>query len=72
MQNQEDTLRNALHMAKTPAGQQLIQKLQQSGGDDLRNAVQKAASGDYAQAKQLLTALAENPDIQQLIDQLRR
>lgn len=72
MQNQEDTLRNALHMAQTPAGQQLIQKLQQSGGDDLRNAVQKAASGDYAQAKQILTALAENPDIQQLIDQLRR
>ena len=72
MQNQDETLQNALQMAQTPAGQRLIRMLQQSGGDELRSAVQKAASGDYSQAKQLLSALAENPDIQKLMDQLRR
>lgn len=72
MQNQNETMQNALRIAQTAAGQQLIRTLQQSGGEELRAAAQKAASGDYSQVKDLLTALAENPDIQKLIDQLRR
>lgn len=72
MQNNDGALQDALRLAKSPAGQQLIRMLQQNGGDALQTAVEKAAAGDYAQAKQMLSALLESPDIQNLLEQMGR
>lgn len=59
-----------LRLAQSPAGQQLIALLQRSGGNTLQNAVAKASSGDYAQAKQAISSLLENPEVQALLKQL--
>lgn len=72
MQSNDQALQNALRLAQSPAGQQLIRMLQKNGGSDLQAAVEKAAAGDYAQAKQVLSTLLESADIQKMLEQLGR
>lgn len=59
-----------MRLAQSPAGQQLIALLQRSGGQELQNAVEKAAQGDYGQAKQALSSLLSNPQAQALLKKL--
>lgn len=59
-----------IRLAQSPAGQQLITLLQQSGGSNLQDAVSKASSGDYAQAKNMLSSLLNSPDAKALLKQL--
>lgn len=59
-----------LRLAKSPAGQQLISLLQRTGGKELQSAVAKASSGDYEQARQTLSTLLENPEVQSLLKQM--
>ena len=68
----QDPFQEAKKIASSPAGQELIRLLQQTGGEELNQAVAKAASGDYTQAKEKLTALLNNPDAQKLLQQLGR
>lgn len=70
--NNQNPMQEAMKIAGTPAGQQLIQLLQQNGGEELRQAMAKAAAGDYAQAKQALTSLLDTPEAKKLLDQLGR
>lgn len=77
MQNQNNdpkdkSIQEAMRLAKSPAGQQLLQMLQQNGGDELRQAIAKASAGDYAQAKQTITALLDTPEAKKLLEQLGR
>ena len=44
--------------------------LQRSGGEDLQNAVAKASSGDYREAKRTLSALLSTPEAQALLKQM--
>lgn len=62
-------MEQALAFAKSSAGQQLINILQQSSGDDLDRAARLAASGNTAQAKDTLSSLLKDPDIQKLLKQ---
>ena len=64
------SMQELLEMAQSPAGQQLIKMLQQNGGTQLRQAVAKAAAGDYEQAKQTLSSLMENPEAKKLLEQM--
>ena len=57
-------------LAQSPAGQQLITLLKRTGGNELQNAVAKASSGDYEQAKQTLSSLLASPEAQALLKQL--
>ena len=57
-------------LAQSPAGQQLIQFVQQQGGNEVEAAVQKAASGDYREAKEMLGRFLEQPEFKKLITQL--
>lgn len=57
-------------LAQTPAGRQLIAMLQKSGGARLNEAIAKAASGDYAQAKETLSDLLSSPEAQVLLKEL--
>lgn len=68
----EYSTQELLKLAKSPTGQQLLNTLQQKGGDELRLAMSKAAEGDYTQAKQAISALMENPEVKKLLDQLGR
>lgn len=73
MQNFNDpSMETIMQLAKSPAGQQLISLLQQTGGEELRQAMAKASAGDYTQAKQAITALMNNPEAKKLLEQLGR
>ena len=57
-------------LASSPAGQQLLALLQQSGGSQLQQAMGRAAAGDLAGAKELLSPLLSDPRILALLGQL--
>ena len=70
MQNRDNSFQEAMRMAQSPAGQQLIQMLQQNGSNELQQAMEKAAAGDYTQAKEILSALMHDPEAIKLLQQL--
>ena len=70
MQNKDKSFWEIMAMAQSPAGQQLIRLLQQTGGNEVQQAMVKAAAGDYTQAKQLLSALMQDPQASKLLKQL--
>ncbi len=72
MGEQEKAMQEALRLAKSPAGQQLLAILQQSGGAQLQQAMTQAAAGDYEAAKQALSGLMNRPEARQLLEQLGR
>ena len=77
MQNRGDktdpqAIQEAMRLAGTPAGQQLLNLLQKNGGDELQQAMAKAAAGDYKQAKKALSALLDDPEVKKLMQQLGR
>ena len=53
--------------ASSPAGKQLIALMQHKGGMELSNAQSYAASGNMEKAKESLSALLSDPQIQALI-----
>lgn len=72
MDEQEKAMQEALRLAKSPAGQQLLAMLQKSGGPQLQRAIDKAAAGDFEQAKQTISSLMETPEAKKLLEQLGR
>lgn len=65
-------IQEALRLANTPAGQQLLALLQKNGGDGLNRAMDQAAAGNYEEAKQVLSVLMEDPQARKLLEQLGR
>lgn len=57
-------------IAASPEGRRFLTRLQQSGGDDLRQALASAAKGDTLQAQQLIATLMQDPQLQQLLQQM--
>lgn len=73
MQNHAESpmdMTELLRIVQSPAGQQLISALQQSGGKELQSAMAKAAAGDYSQAQKTISAFLSTPEAQQLLKQL--
>lgn len=71
MENQSDfNLQKAMAMAGTPAGRQLLALLQKNGGQELQQAMNRAAAGDYEAAKQALSGLLASPEAQALLKKL--
>lgn len=70
MQNNQDMIREAMRLAQTPEGQQLLQMLRSGNPNQLQAAMNSAASGDYAAAKITLSALLNNPEAQKLLNQM--
>lgn len=64
------SMQDAVRLAGTPAGQQLIKLLQQQGNVDFQAAMSSAAQGNYDQAKQALSSLMNSPEIMALLQQL--
>lgn len=65
------SMQEAMHLAQSDAGQQLLQLLRSNHGDAARSALEKAQSGDIAQAKQALQAFLADPQAQELLRRLK-
>lgn len=69
--NSEDfSMQEAMRLAKSPAGQQLLAMLQRSDTGELQKAMDQAAAGDYSQAKETMSSLLSSPEIKKLLEQL--
>ncbi len=71
--NSEDfSMQEALRLAKSPAGQQLLAMLRQKDNGQLQQAMNLATEGNYAQASQIINALLSSGEARQLLDELGR
>ena len=68
--SQNFSMDQAMAFASTPAGQQLLALLQKKGGDDLQKAKTYAAAGDMNQAKNALSSMLSDPQIQAILKQI--
>ena len=61
---------DAMRMANTDAGQQLLTFLQNNNSDALKQAMIQASQGDYSSLSKTLAPLINNPEVQQLLKQM--
>lgn len=66
------SMQEAMRLAQSPAGQQLLEALRQTDAGALNKAAAQAGSGDMEQAKQTLSALLSSPEVKALLEQLGR
>ena len=64
------SVEDAMRLATTPAGQQLIELLKGSNASALQEAAAQAAGGDMEQAKKLLCPLLASDEVKKLLQQL--
>lgn len=67
-----DSVQEAMRIASSPEAAQLKALLQQSNAQGLRQAMEQAAQGDYAAAKNTINAFLATPEAKELLDQLRK
>lgn len=60
-------MQQLMKLARSPAGQQLMEALKRSGGSNVEKVAAAASSGNLDQAKNVLAGLLESPDIQKLV-----
>lgn len=70
MQNNQDPIQEAMRMANTSAGRQLIHLLQSYDATQLQQAVDSASAGNFGQARQALSQLMNDPEIRALLEQM--
>ena len=70
--SQDFSMQEALRLAKTPAGQQLLAMLQGDSSGQFQQASAAAAAGDYAKASQALSQLLSSPEAKKLLGELGR
>ena len=70
--SQEFSMKEALRLAKSPAGQQLQQLLQQADQETLNSVIEKAKQGDYEEATKQIRALMSSPQAQALLKELEK
>lgn len=63
-------LKDAMKLAQSPAGQQLLRLLQSTDKHAMQEAMDQAAAGNYQQVQATLRSALENPQVQELIRQL--
>lgn len=64
------TPQDAMRLAQTPAGKELLNYLQQYSGSALQQALEDAATGQYQKAKEELAPILSSPKIQTLLNRL--
>ena len=60
-----------MRMAQSPAGKKLISLFKSSDGDEMQQAMKRAADGDYSQAKKAIDKFLSTPEASALVEQLR-
>lgn len=69
-QSQGFSMEDIMQLMRSPAGQQLAKLLQNSDDPALQKAKELSSSGNMDAAKQALTKMAANEEIQKLLSQL--
>ncbi len=72
MQKKSDnfSIEDAMRLANSPAGKQLLNLLQQADPDTLSKVKAQASSGDYSQISQTLAPLLASEEVKKLMQQL--
>ena len=70
MQSNEHAMQEALRLAQTEAGKQLVELLRRGNQQQLQQVLDSATRGDMAQAQQKLNQLLQDPQARQLLDRL--
>ena len=70
--SEDFSVQEALRLAKSPAGRQLMAMLQRSDSGQLQQAMQQASAGDYVKASQTLNSLLGSEEAQALLKELER
>ena len=65
-----EAIQQAMKLAQSAAGQQLIKHLQQKGGQELQDAMNQAAAGNYENAQKTISSLMQNPETRKLLEQM--
>ena len=68
--SQDFFVQEALRLAKSPAGQQLLTMLRQTDSGQIQQAINQANKGDYQSAQQTLNTLLASSEAQALLQQL--
>lgn len=68
--NSNFSMNDAIRLAQSDAGRQLIHLLQASGGDQFQNIIDLASSGNMQQAAQQLSTLLRSEEARSLLAQL--
>ena len=70
--SQEFSMKEALRLAQSPAGQQLQQLLQQADQQTLNSALSQAQQGNYEDAARQIRTLMSSPQAQALLKELEK
>ncbi len=68
--NQDFSMEDVMRLAKSPAGQQLMQMLQKGDSAAVEQAISAAKAGNYTKASQALSAMLSSPEAQKLMEEL--
>lgn len=68
--SQDFSMEDVLHLAKSPAGQQLYTMLQQTDSTAMQQAAEAVSAGDYTKAEQALRHLLSSPETKELLKSL--
>lgn len=66
------SMEDAMRLANSPAGQQLIALLKSAGGSSVEQARQAAQKGDYETTKANLSRLLQSQDVQKLLKEMEK
>lgn len=68
--SQNFSIKDAMQLANSPAGQQLMAYLKENNPDQLKTAMDQAAAGQHQALAKTLSALMQSPQAQALLAQL--
>lgn len=68
--SQDFSMEQAMVFASSPTGRKLLALMQQKGAHELNKAQSFAASGDMTSAKEAISSLLADPQIQALLRQM--
>ena len=75
MENKPDpqklSMQDAMKLANSQAGQQLLALLRNTHSDKIDQAMSQASAGDYAQLSKTMEELMDSPQAKMLLEQLR-
>jgi len=70
MQQNPEAIREAMRLASTPQGQQLLSLLRKTDPSRLQQLMQSAASGNTDQARAALQSILQDPQAKKIVEQL--
>ncbi len=71
MDKNSKEFREAMRLANSPAGQQLLAMLQKNDSGQMQRAMDQANAGDYRSATESISALLNSPEARRLLKELQ-